>query len=248
MKIPRSPRSAAMPGGAARSSCSPRPSLAALLLLSATSSLADRRVVECDARRTRRCCGDGVCDGPETISNCFADCPGVTTTTQCDEEPHSDSGGGAVVFGIDHRKASAQECCDACQVHAQKHPKRGCNSWVFCPLPVCWGLDTGWNHTFGECWLKYQADVTNPLYGQRGLYSEEYRRKHRSVRNGPPSHVPWTGGVIGGAVDRTLRWTTGPEGMVSSRGDELTNWRAWEPAGSYEKRCKRAGNCHEAKS
>jgi hypothetical protein len=36
--------------------------------------------------------------------------------------------------------------------------------------------------------------------------------------------------------------------MRSSRGDELTNWRAWEAPGSYETRCKKNGNCHRAKS
>ena len=53
------------------------------------------------------------------------------------------------------------------------------------------------------------------------------------------TQVPWTGGVIGGTVDMSIRWTTGPEGMRSSSGEELTNWRAWEPAGAYEKRLKR---------
>ena len=118
-----------------------------------------------------------------------AEGPGVTTAPICGEEPHSDTGGAAVVFGINHRTSSAQECCDRCQEHAKKTKRRPCNSWVFCPLPICWGLDTGWNHTFGECWLKYQADPTHPLYGQRGAYTDEFRRQHRRVRGGPPSHV-----------------------------------------------------------
>lgn len=191
----------------------------------------------CDQGRTRRCCGDGVCSGPENADNCFADCPGVTTNAICGEEPHSDTGGAAVVFGIKHRKESAQACCNACLEHAQKNPNgKPCNSWVFCPLPICWGLDTGWNHTFGECWLKFQADPAHPLFGQRGEYTPEYRQKHRRVRTGPPSHVPWTGGVVGSTWDRSVRWKTGPEGMSSSTGEELTNWRAWEAPGSYEKR------------
>ena len=129
--------------------------------------------------------------------------PGVTTQPVCGEEPHSDTGGAAVVFGINHRAASAQDCCDLCQAHAAKAKANGrgkrmpCNSWVFCPLPICWGLDTGWNHTYGECWLKHQPDPAHPLYGQRGAYTPEYRHRHRRVRTGAPSHVPWTGGVIG---------------------------------------------------
>ncbi len=72
------------------------------------------------------------------------------------------------------------------------------------------------------------------------MYTAEYRRKHRLVRTGPPTHVPWTGGVIGGAPwDPSVRWTTGIEGMRSSKGDELTNWRAWEAPGEYEKRLAR---------
>ena len=106
-----------------------------------------------------------MCSGPEDAISCPEDCPGVTTAAVCGEEPHSDTGGYAVVFGINHRAASAQDCCDRCQVHAAKpaNAKRPCNSWVFCPLPICWGLDTGWNHTYGECWLKYQKDTANPL-------------------------------------------------------------------------------------
>mmetsp|Transcript_22294 Transcript_22294/g.48660 ORF Transcript_22294/g.48660 Transcript_22294/m.48660 type:complete len:266 (+) Transcript_22294:270-1067(+) len=198
-------------------------------------------VQACGEHRKHRCCGDGICEGPETIGNCMADCPGITTQPVCGEEPHSDTGGHAVVFGIDHRAASAQDCCDRCVEHAKKHAASGkpCTSWVFCPLPVCWGLDTGWNHTYGECWLKWQADPAHPLYGQRGAYSEEYRKKHRFVRSGPPTHVPWTGGIIGGMYDPSIKWVTGPEGMTSSKGDELTNWRAWEAHGVYEKRLRK---------
>lgn len=198
----------------------------------------DRAVIPCGGRRRRRCCGDGKCGRSESPISCPADCPGVTTAPVCGEEPHSDTGGYAVVFGINHRATSAQDCCDRCRAHASnpKHAKRPCNSWVYCPLPVCWGLDTGWNHTQGECWLKHQVDPAHPLYGQRGAYTNEYRNKYRHVRTGAPSHVPWTGGVIGTTPDLSVKWTTGIEGMRSSSGAELTNWRAWEPAGSYEKR------------
>jgi hypothetical protein len=32
-------------------------------------------VIMCDATLTQRCCGDATCDGPETSTNCAADCP-----------------------------------------------------------------------------------------------------------------------------------------------------------------------------
>ena len=41
---------------------------------------------------------------------------------------------------------------------------------------------------------------------------------------------------MGTTWNLSIKWTTGIEGMRSSSGEELTNWRAWEPAGSYEKR------------
>ena len=51
---------------------------------------------------TRRC-GDGRCEAPETSTSCGADCPAVSTPAQCGEEPHSDPGGHAVVWGASHK-------------------------------------------------------------------------------------------------------------------------------------------------
>ena len=129
---------------------------------------------------TRRC-GDGRCEPPETSTSCGADCPGVTTPAQCGEEPHSDPGGYAVVWGASHKVGTAAECCQRCSEHAAnpRNAKRPCNSWVFCyESPQCWALDTGNWHAFGECWLKWQADPLHPLYGQRGKYSAQFRTKH----------------------------------------------------------------------
>ena len=110
---------------------------------------------------TRRC-GDGRCEPPETSTSCGADCPGVTTPAQCGEEPHSDPGGHAVVWGASHKVATAAECCQRCSEHAAepRNSKRPCNSWVFCyESPQCWALDTGNWHAFGECWLKWQVNI-----------------------------------------------------------------------------------------
>ena len=181
---------------------------------------------------TRRC-GDGRCEPPETSTSCGADCPGVTTLAQCGEEPHSDPGGYAVVWGASHKVATAAECCQRCSEHAAnpRNSKRPCNSWVWChESPQCWALDTGNWHAFGECWLKWQADPAHPLYGQRGAYSAEFRTKHwRAHLTGKspdgtrrnlsvPTHVPWTGGIMGARVDRSVTWETGLEGMRSSAG------------------------------
>jgi len=188
-------------------------------------------------------CGDGKCEPPESMASCMADCPGVTTQPACGEEPHSDPGGYAVVWGASHKKASAAECCEACAEHAAnpRNKKRPCNSWVFChALPYCWSLDTGNFHGFGECWLKHQTDPKHPLYGQRGKFTDEFRRKHANAHktgrmpNGQPrnlsvpTHVPWTGGVMGVVVDLSVQWETGLDGMRSSKGESEVLWRAWE--------------------
>ena len=195
-------------------------------------------------------CGDGKCEPPESSSSCFEDCPGVTTPAMCGEEPHSDPGGEAVAWGLTHKTASAAECCERCATHAAdpKNSQKKCNSWVFCYLPQCWSLDTGHKHTFGECWLKWQVDPSHPLYGQRGRYSDLFRSRHRmahmsgnNVDGTPrnltvPTHVPWTGGVMGARVDLSVKWETGPEGMKSSKGDAIVAWRAWESADENRRR------------
>jgi len=131
-------------------------------------------------------CGDGRCLLPETAENCMADCPGVTTPPRCGEEPHSDVGGYAVVWSASNQKATVSECCDACA--DPKNQLRPCNSWVFChTLPYCWSLDTGNWHGFGECWLKHQTDARHPLYGQRGKFTDEFRRVHAKVAQDWPN-------------------------------------------------------------
>ena len=51
-----------------------------------------------------------------------------------------------------------------------------------------------------------------------------------------PTHVPWTGGVLGTKVDLSVKWETGLDGMKSSKGDSTVLWRAWE---SYEQNLAR---------
>jgi hypothetical protein len=201
-------------------------------------------------------CGDDVCQPPETSASCPADCTVVTTPPSCGEEPHSDPQGNAVVDGRSHHVASPAECCDACAAHARKSPRRPCNSWVFCPLPHCWSADNGNTHLFGECWLKWQSDPSRPLYGQRGRYTDEYRRRNADKHlNGQyptdansaklmapfgivpgsrrnltvPTHVVWIGGVMGAPADTSIRWTTDADGtMRSSAGEVVVDYRPWE--------------------
>ena len=51
------------------------------------------KTVPCGGKRKKKCCGDGKCNGPESLASCPEDCPGVTTDAMCGEEPHSDTGG-----------------------------------------------------------------------------------------------------------------------------------------------------------
>lgn len=147
------------------------------------------------------------------------DCPGVATDATCGEEPHSDRGGRGLTFGVGHRATSAQDCCDKCKKRST-HDKKPCNSWTFCNLPVCWGLDTGWNHTYGECWLRSLEDPLKQTFGQRGVLTAAFRAEHMLTRGQcktnpewhtcPPSHVPWTSGSLGGpAVDLSVQYQTG---------------------------------------
>ena len=82
---------------------------------------------------------------------------------QCGTELHVDfDGKGVWNWGLDKSQhvASAADCCAKCQAHAK------CNSWVFCPEPVCFAPDSH-RHTFGEwypCWAPTsRPDIPTPL-------------------------------------------------------------------------------------
>ena len=82
-------------------------------------------------------------------------------------------------------------------------------------------------------WLKWQANPKHPLYGQRGRYSDDFRKRHwhahRHNNLTVPTHVPWAGGVMGVVVDRTVTWETGADGsMKSSSGEVVVDYRPWE--------------------
>ena len=154
-------------------------------------------------------CRDGECHPNNEL------CPPVTTDKSCGEIPHSGRDGAVLTWGLTYRTEDAQECCDRCKAHPRK-----CNSWTFCGLPVCWGLDTGHNHTYGECWLRRLKDVqANSSFRQRGKYTAQWLKQHRRSRPGcksnqfwacSPTHVPYTSGALGGpAHDPSAQFVTG---------------------------------------
>lgn len=107
---------------------------------------------------------------------------------QCHPEPNTDFGGVAVRWGLTYHVNSAAECCKACLWHAAyaRVGQLKCNVWVFCPEKNGCPSPDGYDHKFGECWLKQanqpQATVQN--------YSLVMRNKNSS-----PLPVLWISGV-----------------------------------------------------
>lgn len=86
------------------------------------------------------------------------------TDEWCGTELHVDyDGTKAWNWGLDKSQhvENAAQCCAKCRAHAK------CNSWVFCPEPVCFAPDAH-RHTQGECWLKDQRDPAAPSVNMRG--------------------------------------------------------------------------------
>ena len=120
-------------------------------------------------------------------------------TDVCGTEPHADyDGKRAFTWGPRFRKQTAAECCAACVDHRQ------CNSWVFCPEPLCYSPDI-WNHSFGECWLKQLVDPSAPPVNMRGEYTNRYRSR-RGHGHAPP-RVQWVSGTV--KLSRGSRRTNG---------------------------------------
>ena len=105
------------------------------------------------------------------------------------------------------------------------------------------------------CVTRAQRSVDGHVIGPcatGGKYTERFRKRNwqlhltgkmpdGSLRNQtPPTHVPWTGGVIGVRADYpSATWTTDLEGfMTPSTGESIVPWRAWE---SREQNLARGG-------
>lgn len=108
---------------------------------------------------------------------------------KCQPEPYTDFGGTAVRWGLTHHVSNVAECCKACSRQASYarggQPK--CNVWVFCPRKSGCLSPDGYEHKFGECWLK-QADKPRAVVND---YSSIMRDK-----SGPMIPVLWISGVI----------------------------------------------------
>lgn len=121
-----------------------------------------------------------------------------------------------LVRGAGNRKASAQDCCQACRDH-EPGPHVGgpfqglpCNAWAFCPADSCFepGADAG--ATKGECRLKFTEAPQNAEVIARGTYGAGIRARHP----GAPERCPWVGGVL---VPPGQVWTKGTWGPQAAR-------------------------------
>lgn len=111
------------------------------------------------------------------------------TPEKCQPELKTDFGGVAVRWGLTHHVNSAADCCKACSQQAAyaKSSQRKCNVWVFCPEKKGCSSPDGYEHKFGECWLKH-ADKPRGIVND---YSLIMRNK-----TAPPMPVLWMSGVI----------------------------------------------------
>jgi hypothetical protein len=108
---------------------------------------------------------------------------------KCQPEPNTDFGGLTVRWGLTHHVNNAAECCKACTKQASyaRGGQRKCNVWVYCPRKSGCPSPDGYEHKFGECWLK-EADKPHAVVND---YSSVIRNK-----TAPPMPVLWISGVL----------------------------------------------------
>eukprot|EP01065_Artemidia_motanka_P018772 TRINITY_DN22127_c0_g1_i1.p1 TRINITY_DN22127_c0_g1~~TRINITY_DN22127_c0_g1_i1.p1 ORF type:complete len:286 (+),score=52.32 TRINITY_DN22127_c0_g1_i1:67-924(+) len=110
----------------------------------------------------------------------------------CHIRNHTDYDGYAVVWGLQHKTDTAEECCERCKQYSPRPPDNyPCNVWVWCGRPKCFA-PAAHRFTFGQCWLKHQDDPTRPQVNMQGRYDDKYHRRHPDA----PEFVDWTAGVV----------------------------------------------------
>lgn len=108
---------------------------------------------------------------------------------KCHSEPNTDFGGIAVRWGLTFHVSTVAECCNACSKQASyaRGGQLKCNVWVYCPRRSGCPSPDGYEHKFGECWLK-QADKPIAIVNH---YSSG-----KGNESGSPLSVLWISGVI----------------------------------------------------
>ncbi|KAK3264525.1 hypothetical protein CYMTET_26742 [Cymbomonas tetramitiformis] len=103
---------------------------------------------------------------------------------------------------------------------------QSCNVFIFCPEPLCWANDVH-NHTFGECWLKFQDDPARPKSPSRGRYPPHVRNEHRTVCPPHPSLFPSPSPKAQQRSTHTPRSVTAgamTQAMTYGRAPEMVQW------------------------
>lgn len=115
-------------------------------------------------------------------------------------EPESDYDGLAVVWGLGHKTATAQECGERCRDHVPNPKGSGfaklpCNAFAWCSAPeggICWEPDIH-KHTSHDCWLKFTEGPAQPQLNMRGAIHEAQKKRHGYKT---PERVPWVSGAV----------------------------------------------------
>lgn len=154
---------------------------------------------------SQRVCGSPAVDGYAHVTpRCLVESPAAQWWNKTNPKPedldihlerHADYDGLAVRWGIGHKKASLEECGEACRQHVPKgdgpYGWLPCNAFAWCGEETCWEPDAHEHHK-GDCWLKFTEGPANPEVNMRGRIVGEQRKRHP----GAPDWVPWHAGVL----------------------------------------------------
>lgn len=128
----------------------------------------------------------------------------------CNKETAVSIDGLAVGWGIDNKKATPEDCCQACRDHVPGPAVGGpfgnlpCNVWVYCDAEECFEADAH-HHTKGDCWLKFSEAPQFPEINARGRFPDDFKSRHPEA----PDTCQWVSGVL---LPPGQKWTNGTWG------------------------------------
>lgn len=157
---------------------------------------------------TTRVCGSPAVDGYVHVKRqCLRESPTAQWWYNAKPDPYkdlvthieqrADYDGLAVGWGIDNKKATVEECAEACRAHKMNPNDQvgfgalPCNAFAYCDADICFEPDAH-KHSRGDCWLKFSEAVASPEVNMRGLISVAQRRRHADA----PREVQWHAGVL----------------------------------------------------
>ncbi|KDD75276.1 hypothetical protein H632_c772p0 [Helicosporidium sp. ATCC 50920] len=144
----------------------------------ATGAAVDEGLEEARQALSARVCGSPAVDGYSHVKpECLEQSPTAVWWNKHGQErplvihiePESDYDGLAVVWGLGHKTATAQECGG-----------------------ICWEPDIH-KHTSHDCWLKFTEGPAQPQLNMRGAIHEAQKKRHGYKT---PERVPWVSGAV----------------------------------------------------